>query len=282
MNSKNKNKNVSGINSNGVSGINSNGVNSNDVNVNGINGVYGVNDVGINEGCVVSLLASTPDAKKVAFSAIRSCYSPGTARELFDHEFDKYEAKVGKNGEEHDSDRLIHEIVSHGHTSTLEHVSFTFSVSGISRACLAQLTRHRIGWSYSVQSQRYVKQNTESKHGGFEYVLPDLGYVDAKRDAYVTSRACRSVMKAAMEQAQIYYDVLIKWGVKAEDARMVLPQAATCNLVITCNLRAFLDGYRKRALNDHAQTEIRVLFDKMRDAIVAKEPWIEALMKGDR
>lgn len=276
MNSKNKN-------SNGVSGVNVNGAggNSNDINVNGINGVYGVNDVGINEGCVVSLLASTPDAKKVAFSAIRSCYSPGTARELFDHEFDKYEAKVGKNGEEHDSDRLIHEIVNHGHTSTLEHVSFTFSVSGISRACLAQLTRHRIGWSYSVQSQRYVKQSTESKHGGFEYVLPDLGYVDAKRDAYVTSRACRNVMKAAMEQAQIYYDVLVKWGVKAEDARMVLPQAATCNLVITCNLRAFLDGYRKRALNDHAQTEIRVLFEKMRDAIVAKEPWIEALMKGD-
>ena len=272
MNSKNKNSNgndVSGVNGNGVS-INGAGVNSNDVN--GINGVYGVNDVGFNEGCVVSLLASTPDAKKVAFSAIRSCYSPGTARELFDHEFDKYEAKVGKNGEEHDSDRLIHEIVSHGHTSTLEHVSFTFSVSGISRACLAQLTRHRIGWSYSVQSQRYVKQSTESKHGGFEYVLPDLGYVDAKSDA------CRSVMKAAMEQAQIYYDVLVKWGVKAEDARMVLPQAATCNLVITCNLRAFLDGYRKRALNDHAQTEIRVLFEKMRDAIVAKEPWIEALI----
>ena len=263
MNSKNKNSN--GANGVGVSGV-------------------GVSGVGVNEGCVVSLLASTPDAKKVAFSAIRSCYSPGTARELFDHEFDKYEAKVGKNGEEHDSDRLIHEIVSHGHTSTLEHVSFTFSVSGISRACLAQLTRHRIGWSYSVQSQRYVKQSTESKHGGFEYVLPDLGYVDAKSDVYgasTASRACRNVMKAAMEQAQIYYDVLVKWGVKAEDARMVLPQAATCNLVITCNLRAFLDGYRKRALNDHAQTEIRVLFEKMRDAIVAKEPWIEALMKGD-
>ena len=254
MNSKSKNKNSSVIN--------------------GVDDVF-VDDAN-NEGCVVSLLASTPDAKKVAFSAIRSCYSPGTARELFDHEFDKYEAKVGKNGEEHDSDRLIHEIVNHGHTSTLEHVSFTFSVSGISRACLAQLTRHRIGWSYSVQSQRYVKQSTESKHGGFEYVLPDLGYLDAKRDA------CRSVMKAAMEQAQIYYDVLVKWGVKAEDARMVLPQAATCNLVITCNLRAFLDGYRKRALNDHAQTEIRVLFEKMRDAIVAKEPWIEALTKGDK
>ena len=253
-------------------------------NANNTNNMNDINGVSLWKGThmSVSLLASTPNAKRVAFSAIRSCYSPGTARELFDSEFDKYEAKVGKNGEEHDSDRLIREIIHHGHTSTLEHISFTFSVSGISRACLAQLTRHRIGWSYSVQSQRYVKQSTDSKHGGFDYIIPDLGYIDAKRDVekgiYGTTRACESIMVAAMEQAQIYYDALIKYGVKAEDARMVLPQAATCNLTVTCNLRAFLDGYSKRALNDHAQNEIRELFERMKNEIVAKEPWIEGLV----
>ena len=53
-----------------------------------------------------------------------------------------------------------------GHESVLEHCKFTFQVEGVSRALLAQFTRHRIA-SFSVQSQRYV-----SYENGFEYVTP--------------------------------------------------------------------------------------------------------------
>lgn len=227
----------------------------------------------------VKLLSATPEAKRVAFAAIRSCYSAGDAIMLYEDEYEKYEGRMAKTGEGSDADRLVREIVGHGHTSTLEHVLFSFAVSGISRACLAQLTRHRIGWSYSVQSQRYVKQSSDSKHGSFDFVVPDLSYVD-KREGYATSEACKRVMMGAMDQAQMYYDILIRWGVKAEDARMVLPQAATCNLVVSCNLRAFLDGYKKRAMNDHAQAEIRELFERMKDCVVEKEPWIEKLIES--
>ena len=50
---------------------------------------------------------------------------------------------------------LLHAVGS-GHTSVLEHAVFTFRVEGLSRAALAQLTRHRLA-SYDVQSQRYVR-----------------------------------------------------------------------------------------------------------------------------
>ena len=50
---------------------------------------------------------------------------------------------------------LNHALAS-GHTSVLEHAVFTFRVTGLSRAALAQLTRHRLA-SFDVQSQRYVK-----------------------------------------------------------------------------------------------------------------------------
>ena len=40
-----------------------------------------------------------------------------------------------------------------GHQSVAEHATFTFLIEGVSRALLAQLTRHRIA-SFSVQSQR--------------------------------------------------------------------------------------------------------------------------------
>ena len=48
--------------------------------------------------------------------------------------------------------------VGSGHTSVLEHAVFTFRVEGLSRAALAQLTRHRLA-SFDVQSQRYVRIN---------------------------------------------------------------------------------------------------------------------------
>lgn len=41
------------------------------------------------------------------------------------------------------------------HASTIEHLSYSFDIDGISRACLQQLCRHRIA-SYTVQSTRYV------------------------------------------------------------------------------------------------------------------------------
>ena len=52
-------------------------------------------------------------------------------------------------------ERSLRGAMTSGHESILEHAVFTFRVTGISRACLAQITRHRIA-SFSVQSQRYA------------------------------------------------------------------------------------------------------------------------------
>lgn len=216
----------------------------------------------------VKLLASTPNAKRVAFAAIRSCYSPVGAEELFNKEFDKYAAREGD-----DVMRLIKEIVGHGHTSTLEHITFTFAIEDLSRACLAQLTRHRIGWSYSVQSQRYVKQSSGSKHGEAGFVYPTLQYLDDdKRD-----RAGR-ILGNVVNVCQDSYDSLVALGVKAEDARSVLPINCTCNLTVSCNLRAFLDFYGKRRKGTHAQEEIQELAEMMKDRIIEKEEWIKYLI----
>ena len=218
----------------------------------------------------VKLLSSTPNAKRVAFAAIRSCYSPTNAEKLFSEEFDKYAAREGD-----DVMRLINEIVNHGHTSTLEHITFTFAIEDLSRACLGQLTRHRVGWSYSVQSQRYVKQSRKSKHGEAGFVYPTLQYLDSdKRD-----RAGR-ILGNVVNVCQDSYDSLVALGVKAEDARSVLPINCTCNLTVSCNLRAFLDFWSKRKPGTHAQEEIQELALKMKDAIINKEPWIEGLIKG--
>ena len=101
----------------------------------------------------VSLLTHTPNPEKIVAAAARLCYS------------DKEVSEIMNNFTEEKIDKFINKLIDLGHESPLEHVSFTFGIEGISRACSHQLVRHRIA-SYSQKSQRYVDES------GFSYVFP--------------------------------------------------------------------------------------------------------------
>jgi thymidylate synthase (FAD) len=213
----------------------------------------------------------------VALTAIRTCYSPGKPSEIVAKEGAKYFGKQATDGEAGtEADRLFRMIVRSGHTSTLEHLSFTFAIEGVSRALLAQLTRHRVGFSYSVQSQRYVKFGSNDRSGGMEYVVPDSVKDKAKKlpgDEFYDDLPAFDIFEEAMRQAQSYYDMLRQSGVPAEDCRAVLPQASACNLVMTANLRAILEFYSKRQPGKGAQKEITELAVALKDAVINVEPW---------
>lgn len=211
------------------------------------------------------------DGQVVALSAIRTCYSHNKPSEILEVDGEKYfglKASDGASGT--DADRLFRHIVSSGHTSTLEHITFTFSIEGVSRSLLAQLTRHR-HFSYSVQSQRYVKLESDSKSGGFEYVIPPT----INDNEEMTEQ-----FHLFMEMIQEAYDNLREF-VPAEDARYILPNAATCNLVLTGNLRSILDFYGKRS-SKQAQWEIRKLAEKIKEAVIDVEPWTEQFFNKER
>ena len=216
-------------------------------------------------------IAGMSEGQMVAFTAIRTCYSANKPTEILKKEGEKYVWKEATDGEGGtDADRLFRHIVRSGHTSTLEHITFTFAIEGISRACLAQLTRHRVGFSYSVQSQRYVKFGSDDKSGGFDHVMPQ----SVKKNPVAVA-----AYAFAMGVIQQTYNELREEGVPAEDARMVLPNAATCNLVMTANLRALLDFYSKRRKGRGAQWEIADLAEKLREEVIAVEPWTERFFK---
>jgi len=215
------------------------------------------------------------DGQAVALSAIRTCYSANKPSEIVAKEGAKYfgnKATDGGTGSE--ADRLFRHIVGSGHTSTLEHISFTFAIEGVSRALLAQLTRHRVGFSFSVQSQRYVRLGSNDRSGGMDYVVPHTVTDDKSREfgpfGYETSD---EVFEAAMNYAQDCYDRLRECGVPAEDARAVLPNAAATNLVMTANLTALLSFYSKRRPGNGAQKEITDLAVALKDAVINVEPW---------
>ncbi|MGM0815321.1 MAG: FAD-dependent thymidylate synthase [Bacillota bacterium] len=227
-------------------------------------------------------LAEAHDGKILALTAIRTCYSANKPSEIAIKEGAKYfgaSASDGTTGS--DADRLIRQIVASKHTSTLEGITFNFAIEGVSRALLAQLTRHRVGTGFSVQSQRYVRLGSGDRSGGFDYVVPEK-VTTAKKSVDFGDYELTSdyLFEDAMQKAQEAYDDLRKAGVPAEDARAVLPQAAATNLVMTVNLRALLDFYAKRRQGNGAQAEIADLAEALRREVVEVEPWTAQFFEG--
>lgn len=182
----------------------------------------------------VEIISHTKDPERTIVSAIRQCYSPLSGKLLWD--------KVTDDQKE----RLIHQVIASGHTSTIEHASFTFSVEGVSRALTHQLVRHRMA-SYSQKSQRYVKE------GGFEYILPPTIAANA---------SANKLYLAELETIQEKYNELLALGIPAEDARMLLPNACETKIFITMNCRALFNFFQERLCN-RAQWEIRFMAREM-------------------
>ena len=141
--------------------------------------------------------------------------------------------------------RSLRHSLESGHESVLEHVVFTFRITGISRACLAQLTRHRLA-SFSVQSQRYVRIH------GIDLVMPES---IRNSDFYVEAGSL-------LEDVMNLYQRMVDAGIPAEDARYVTPQAVPTSLIMTMNARELRHFFSLRCCN-RAQREIRHLADEM-------------------
>lgn len=181
----------------------------------------------------VSLLTYTPEPEKLVAAAARLCYSNKEVAEIMDNFTDE---KI---------EEFIDKLVSLGHESPLEHVSFTFGIEGISRACSHQLVRHRIA-SYSQKSQRYVDEYS------FDYVIPP----EIENSIY------KSEYERMMFTIQDFYNDLRAMGLEPEDARMVLPNACCTSIIVTMNVRTLLNFFKHRDCN-RAQWEIRAVAREM-------------------
>ena len=206
----------------------------------------------------VILIAHTPNPEHTVASAAKLCYSASTIDDLRDNLTDEKAASFVE---------MLSEI---GHESPIEHASFTFGIEGVSRALLAQITRHRIA-SYSVKSQRYVAEKC------FEYIVPPE--IEGNEEA-------KKIYIEAMEDDNRRYnqlaDILKEKHIKEflaegkdektaarlaekkaiEDARFVLPNACETKMIVTMNARSLLNFFRHRCCN-RAQWEIREVADKM-------------------
>jgi thymidylate synthase (FAD) len=203
----------------------------------------------------VVLLRHTPEPEEVVAMAAKLCYSPSGVSELKE----KIEAK--------DQAAFVEKLASIGHLSPIEHVSFSFGIEGISRACSHQLVRHRVA-SYSQQSQRYVREEQ------FDYVVPP----SIKEDPALV-REFEKCMAEAQENYTKVLKRLEELGYKGEvgqqDARYLLPNAAETKIVVTMNARELLHFFRVRTCN-RAQWEIREMAQRMLSLVKQAAPTIFA------
>jgi thymidylate synthase (FAD) len=215
----------------------------------------------------VKLIAHTPKPEQLCAAAAKSCHSieypgrlsytevkkilqkvkaPGQYKEVDQKSLLEYLKIPKREISEGEAEKIIEMVRALGHHSVLEHATFTYSIEGISRACSHQLVRHRIA-SYSQQSQRYIL---------IEKFSPTIPPSIAKK------RQAKEIYEKAMTISSETYRELIDLNIPLEDARYVLPNASTTNIVVSMNARALLIFFELRTCLK-AQWEIRKMANLM-------------------
>jgi thymidylate synthase (FAD) len=190
------------------------------------------------------------------YTACRTCYSELEPEEIFRRAVD---GDVATDKQQ----KLIQSVIESGHGSTIEHIVFTFAITGVSRTLSHQLVRHRAGVAFDQQSQRYVK------YKGASTMLP-TSVAEGRPEL-------RERYEEQVEGALELYGDLVEAGIPGEDARFVFPNATRTNLVMTANLRALIHMSGLR-LCTMAQWEIRRLFQLIRHEVFNVSPFLGSFL----
>jgi thymidylate synthase (FAD) len=142
----------------------------------------------------------------------------------------------------------------------LHHGSATFLFEGISRACTHQLVRHRLA-SFSQESQRYV----DLSKGGWNAIMPP---------ALAENVDARAKLDEAWDYLQQVYADLREMGIRKEDARFLLPNAAETRIVATMNFAAWSHFLWLRAVDMAAQWEIRAMGQRVLEMVYTLAPTV--------
>ena len=187
----------------------------------------------------IKILAHTPDPEKLIAAAAKLCYSSSPVDQIMENLTDEAVEK------------FLTKLVDMGHESPVEHVSFTFMIDGVSRALLAQITRHRLA-SFSVRSQRYVDESN------FSYVTPPV----LSENIYGLEKVMANIATEYQSIKRILMDKGFTKEQANEQARAILPNACTTSIVMTMNARELMHFFNKRCCS-RAQDEIRSVSDEM-------------------
>jgi thymidylate synthase (FAD) len=166
----------------------------------------------------------------------------------------------------------LHHLLEAGHGAVLEHATYSFVFSQVSRSLTHELVRHRAGWAYSMLSQRYVDEAVA------EYIEPaciaddpDLHplWLHAVEHAHEAYRKLATQLAARYQAEGLVGTELKKRARQA--ARSVLPNATETKIFVTANARA-LRHFLEMRCSRCADVEIRKLAYRVWQLLVEVSP----------
>ena len=157
-----------------------------------------------------------------------------------------------------DKDYLRRTLFEQGHFSILEHASATFYLTGVSRALLAEITRHR-HLSFSVLSQRFVDESEAN------IVIPPAARGSEKL-MWEFENAAAGARHSYRELVEALLDSGLPRKQAREAARAVLPNMIETRIVVTGNLRAWHEVITRRTAPD-ADAEFQQVAGMIRDEL---------------
>jgi thymidylate synthase (FAD) len=219
----------------------------------------------------VRLLEATENPEEVICTAARNDYMEAF---VGDRSFEDIMATIEGDDVEAKKETLIGHLLKQGHYGPFEHAQATFAVKGISRSCMAQITRHRHA-SFDVRSMRYVSFDDVDPEDVAEGELvvtppsatdPDwigrnqkTGSVDEE-----TVEEREAIFRESVKRSVEDYQELLDLGMPPEDARFVLPIGTEVNMVFSVNARMLMHIGDMRAAAD-SQWEIRNMTEEILD-----------------
>ena len=193
----------------------------------------------------VELLHATP--LEVVDIAICKCYSNKPHNEL-----EKIQARITK----------VANVSKH--SSTIEHLNYSFDIDGISRAVLQELARHRIA-SYTVKSTRYT--------------LKELRDGPSDLTKYLVMTPDQDVNKNNEQQLMLLVARLQR-GAANDIVKYMLPEAYKTSLVMTINARS-LQNFLELRTSKHALKEIQELARAMFEVLPSDHKFLFRSLLND-
>lgn len=124
---------------------------------------------------------------------------------------------------------LIRALIKSGHGSVVEHMGCSIRLI-CDRGVMAEITRHRVGVVYSIESTRYANYSKEKFGGEITVIRPFF---------WATNRGEYLIWKQTMEACERAYLRLLSVGATPQEARSVLPNSLKTDIVLTANMRAW-------------------------------------------
>ena len=163
----------------------------------------------------------------------------------------------------------------------VEHLSYSFDIDGISRACLQEVARHRVA-SYTVKSSRYTLQELKKeepfvniKHN----ITPGIMGVPAPTEEQ-NKRAYQYIVKTdnlfVNNSNILSLDGLrgcLNHNIPNDIAKYCMPEAYKTSLVMSINARS-LQNFLSLRSSKHALWEIQLLANAMYDCIPGEHKFL--------